>query len=79
MLPGTHLEGAAQFAERLRQAVEQQVLDYQGSPLSYTISLGVATISDDMANYQILLERADKALYASKEQGRNRVTLAPQA
>ncbi|HCP05353.1 MAG TPA: hypothetical protein DIT61_17910, partial [Pseudomonas sp.] len=48
-------------------------------PLSYTISLGVATISDDMANYQILLERADKALYASKEQGRNRVTLAPQA
>lgn len=79
LLPGTHLEGAAQFAERLRQAVEQQVLDYQGSPLSYTISLGVATISDDMANYQILLERADKALYASKEQGRNRVTLAPQA
>ena len=79
LLPGTHLEGAAQFAKRLRQAVEQQVLDYQGSPLSYTISLGVATISDDMANYQILLERADKALYASKEQGRNRVTLAPQA
>ena len=79
LLPGTHLDGAAQFAERLRQAVEQQVLDYQGSPLSYTISLGVATISDDMANYQILLERADKALYASKEQGRNRVTLAPQA
>ena len=79
LLPGTHLEGAAQFAERLRQAVEQQVLDYQGSPLSYTISLGVATISDDMANYQILLERADEALYASKEQGRNRVTLAPQA
>ncbi|HCP05354.1 MAG TPA: diguanylate cyclase, partial [Pseudomonas sp.] len=29
LLPGTHLEGAAQFAERLRQAVEQQVLDYQ--------------------------------------------------
>ncbi|OWL89664.1 sensor domain-containing diguanylate cyclase [Halopseudomonas aestusnigri] len=79
LLPGTHLEGAAQFAERLRQAVEQQVLDYQGSPLSYTISLGVATIGDDMPNYQVLLERADKALYASKEQGRNRVTLAPQA
>lgn len=79
LLPGTHLEGAAQLAERLRQAVEQQVLDYQGSPLHFTISLGVASISDDMPNYQVLLERADKALYVSKEQGRNRVTLAPQA
>lgn len=75
LLPGTNLEGAAQFAERLRASVEQQVLDYQGSPLTFTISLGVATISDDMVDYQALLERADKALYASKEGGRNMVTL----
>ncbi|WP_341707979.1 diguanylate cyclase [Halopseudomonas sp.] len=75
LLPGTNLDGAAQFAERLRASVEQQVLDYQGSPLTFTISLGVATISDDMVDYQALLERADKALYASKEGGRNMVTL----
>lgn len=75
LLPGTPLDGAAQFAERLRHAVEQKVLDYQGSPLTFTISLGVAAIGDDMPGYQALLERADKALYVSKEQGRNRVTL----
>lgn len=75
LLPGTNLDGAAQFAERLRASVEQQVLDYQGSPLTFTISLGVATISDDIVDYLALLERADKALYASKEGGRNMVTL----
>ncbi|MEL0169289.1 MAG: diguanylate cyclase [Pseudomonadaceae bacterium] len=75
LLPGTTLDGAAQFAERLRHAVEQQIVDFQGSPLTYTISLGVAAITDDMPDYQALLEQADKALYASKEGGRNRVTL----
>ena len=74
LLPGTTLDGAAQFAERLRSTIERQQLDYQGSPLTFTISLGVATLADDMAGYQALLERADKALYQSKEGGRNRVT-----
>lgn len=76
LLPGTTLDGAAQFAERLRSTIERQQLDYQGSPLTFTISLGVATLADDMAGYQALLERADKALYQSKEGGRNQVTVS---
>lgn len=76
LLPGTTLDGAAQFAERLRSTIERQQLDYQGSPLTFTVSLGVATLADDMAGYQALLERADKALYQSKEGGRNQVTLS---
>ena len=76
LLPGTTLDGAAQFAERLRSSIERQQLDYQGSPLTFTISLGVATLTDDMAGYLTLLERADKALYQSKEGGRNKVTLS---
>jgi len=76
LLPGTTLDGAAQFAERLRSTIERQQIDYQGSPLTFTISLGVATLADDMAGYQALLERADKALYQSKEGGRNRVTVS---
>ncbi|HCL41493.1 MAG TPA: diguanylate cyclase, partial [Pseudomonas sp.] len=70
LLPGTTLDGAAQFAERLRSTIERQQLDYQGSPLTFTVSLGVATLADDMAGYKALLERADKALYQSKEGGR---------
>lgn len=76
LLPGTTLDGAAQFAERLRSSIERQQLDYQGSPLTFTISLGVATLTDDMAGYLTLLERADKALYQSKEGGRTQVTLS---
>lgn len=76
LLPGTTLDGAAQFAERLRSTIERQQLDYQGSPLTFTVSLGVATLTDDMAGYLTLLERADKALYQSKEGGRNQVTLS---
>ncbi|MEO1820543.1 diguanylate cyclase [Pseudomonas sp.] len=76
LLPGTTLDGAAQFAERLRSSIERQQLDYQGSPLTFTISLGVATLTDNMAGYLTLLERADKALYQSKEGGRNQVTLS---
>ena len=76
LLPGTTLDGAAQFAERLRSTIERQQLDYQGSPLTFTISLGVATLADDIAGYQALLERADKALYQSKEGGRNQVTVS---
>ena len=76
LLPGTTLDGAAQFAERLRSSIERQQLDYQGSPLTFTISLGVATLTDDMAGYLTLLERADKALYQSKEGGRNQGTLS---
>ncbi|HCB43314.1 MAG: diguanylate cyclase [Pseudomonadales bacterium] len=76
LLPGTTLDGAAQFAERLRSTIERQQLDYQGSPLTFTVSLGVATLADDMAGYKALLERADKALYQSKEGGRNQVTVS---
>ena len=76
LLPGTTLDGAAQFAERLRSTIERQQLDYQGSPLTFTVSLGVATLADDMAGYKALLERADKALCQSKEGGRNQVTVS---
>ena len=55
LLPGTTLDGAAQFAERLRSTIERQQLDYQGSPLTFTVSLGVATLADDMAGYKALL------------------------
>tara|TARA_Y100000748_G_scaffold215067_2_gene180383 strand:- start:370 stop:1335 length:966 start_codon:yes stop_codon:yes gene_type:complete len=78
LLPGTNLDGAAQFAERLRSTIERQQLEHNGTPLTFTISLGVAALGDDMADYQALLEHADKALYQSKEQGRNRVTLHTQ-
>jgi diguanylate cyclase (GGDEF)-like protein len=39
-----------------------------------TVSVGVSTLQNETANPAVFLESADKALYASKENGRNRVT-----
>ena len=75
LLPDTSLEGAEQFAERLRESIERQQIEHQGTPLKFTVSVGVAGITPDIEKYQDLIERADKALYRSKAEGRNRTTV----
>ncbi|MGM8933320.1 sensor domain-containing diguanylate cyclase [Pseudomonas neustonica] len=75
LLPDTSLEGAEQFAERLRESIERQQIEHQGTPLTFTVSVGVAGITPDIEKYQDLIERADKALYRSKAEGRNRTTV----
>jgi diguanylate cyclase (GGDEF)-like protein len=64
ILPETDRQGAAEFAERLRDEIENR--------LSLTVSIGVAT-TEDFGTSDALLEAADAALYAAKEAGRNRV------
>ena len=76
LLPNTSERQAMAIAERLRQAVETNAVDVgQESPLTYTASLGVASIrpgSDDMEG---AVKRADEALYQAKRGGRNQVWL----
>jgi diguanylate cyclase (GGDEF)-like protein len=71
VLPETTVESAALFCERIRSAVERATFDYDGEPLTATISLGVAALdaSDSPAS---LIARADAHLYRAKEDGRNR-------
>jgi diguanylate cyclase len=73
VLPETSLAAARDRAEQLRQAVEAARYRDGGAELRVTISVGVAVLSggDDPAG---LIRRADAALYASKENGRNRVS-----
>jgi len=69
---------ALQLAERARQAVERTPLT--GDTLQpvgpVTISIGVALLPDHGHDFSSLIDLADRAMYASKEAGRNRVTLA---
>ncbi len=70
--PETDAAGALALAERLRAAVGGR-----GWPLGpVTISLGVATWTPEVGDAAALVESADRALYASKQRGRNRVTHA---
>jgi diguanylate cyclase (GGDEF)-like protein len=74
----TPLDGARALAERIRRAVERSQLAWEGRQLAVTVSVGVA-ISVGAGTFvpgqseRELLASADRALYAAKTQGRNRV------
>ncbi len=76
MLPGANEAGAARFAERLRAAIEHATIEFGGRSLAVTASLGVAIWPGDAADAESLLDAADRALYAAKAAGRNRVVTA---
>lgn len=73
----TPFEHACVLAERLRAGVEAQAFVLEGDTVPVlhrqTLSLGVATLGDDMADEHDLLAVADRRLYAAKRAGRNRV------
>jgi diguanylate cyclase (GGDEF)-like protein/PAS domain S-box-containing protein len=80
MLPSVELAAAMAVAERLRAQVEATPVVYEGQSISYTVSIGVAAMDDELTGIDGLLKRADQALYRAKRQGRNRVAAwEPQA
>lgn len=76
LMLGAHKEEAAQIAETLRGKIQLHVFNYEGKVIPVTSSLGVAEIDSSMENASDLVKAADKALYDSKQGGRNRVTVA---
>ena len=81
LLLETEIAGAAQVAERLRQAVENMVISAEadeneiGKTVQITVSQGIATLTPDMQNLTDLIARADQVMYAAKQAGRNRVVI----
>jgi diguanylate cyclase (GGDEF)-like protein len=65
MLPDANLDNASDKAERIRKMIAETT--------KVTISLGVASYQDGIKNKEDLINRADKALYAAKDAGRNQV------
>lgn len=82
LLPGVDIEGALQVAQRALSAITQLAIKHHKSDISevVTISLGAATLLPTAERApKDLIALADKALYQSKELGRNRVTPASPA
>lgn len=71
LLPETGIERALVVAERLRARIEQT--SHEGVEEAVTVSIGVATYPEDAISARDLVNRADQALYRSKDMGRNRV------
>lgn len=76
LLPETGVEESIALAERIRSAVERNSICAFGRCANVTISAGVA-ISREEDSPDDLLRRADEALYAAKNGGRNRVEVSP--
>ncbi len=74
VLVETTLEGAVIVAERLREAVQNHQFRFETTPISITVSIGIATTSGDAAvTPKSLRQAADDMLYEAKRGGRNRV------
>jgi diguanylate cyclase (GGDEF)-like protein/PAS domain S-box-containing protein len=74
LLPSSTLAGAIAVAERLRMLVESQPVAVEGAAIAYTVSAGIAAVdAGDDIDLDTLIKRADRALYAAKANGRNRV------
>lgn len=76
LLANTNGKAATELAERIRAAIEAHAFVYEGKRLPVTASLGVCELRADIESAQTLLKHADKALYAAKTGGRNRVVAA---
>ena len=74
ILPGTVLDAAVTFAERLREKVASHTFTYPGGTLQRSMSCGVgASPHPKVKDQEGLLRAADDALYVAKETGRNKV------
>jgi diguanylate cyclase (GGDEF)-like protein len=76
LLASTDRVGAQHLAEKVRGEVERGRLVYDGARLGVTVSIGVAVWPEDGRDPAALVAAADRALYAAKEGGRNRVMSA---
>ena len=74
IITGVSEEELKLILEKVRALVEKSVLRHENKPLNITISIGTTTASKEDTAASIL-KRADNALYMSKDNGRNRVTI----
>jgi two-component system, cell cycle response regulator len=74
ILPETEGDEAATVAERIRSAIQKELFNPEGQtgPVSITISIGVTEFNRE--EIALFVQRADRAMYQSKQSGRNRVS-----
>ncbi len=73
ILPNTNKKGSLAIAEKIKNNIKSMPFKFKGVELNVTLSMGIATYPENAADNETLIERADRALYESKNQGKNRV------
>ncbi|MFJ3486725.1 diguanylate cyclase [Pseudomonas sp. NPDC090202] len=72
LLPHTQMAEGLALLERLRVAIEQCPFHFKGEPVTITVSMGITTFRVGERS-DLVLKRADQALYRAKDLGRNRI------
>ena len=75
ILPQTTCTQALDITERLRKLLESHIFKFEGCKVQVTASFGIASCNPEVSTLIELMKIADKALYQSKQQGRNKVSL----
>jgi diguanylate cyclase (GGDEF)-like protein len=71
LLPQTPINGAAELAERLRIAIADRAVLFEGTPIRVTASFGIAAYPETVPHGDWLFPATDRALYLAKESGKN--------
>jgi len=74
LLFGSSIAQGEEIGERIRTTIEKHQFTHEGKEMPITISVGLAAQEKNMTQFKELFSKADAALYASKNSGRNRVT-----
>ena len=77
LMPETSSAEAQKVIETLRQSVADSPFNFSGDPVQVTMSFGLTEFRANDATHEDVFQRADEALYAAKQQGRNRCIVAP--
>jgi len=73
VLPNTNKRGSLAVAEKIKNNLKSIPFKFKGDELNVTLSIGIATYPENAADNETLIEKADRALYESKNQGKNKV------
>ena len=75
VFPETEMAGARIACERLRVNIQSAQIPVDQSNIAITVSMGIASMTKDVTDSQVLLKRADEMLYTAKRNGRNKVVI----
>jgi diguanylate cyclase (GGDEF)-like protein len=73
LLPETNAEKALEIANRLLSTIAATEINLLDTKLQVTVSIGLSALTSNQDSIDLLISKADKALYEAKNTGRNRV------
>jgi diguanylate cyclase (GGDEF)-like protein len=73
ILPNTNKRGSLVVAQKIKNSIKNMPFKFKGDEINITLSIGISTYPDNAPDGEILIEKADRALYESKNQGKDKV------